>query len=216
MENTGWDGLLPGTFRLFRTELPDVTLELTPLNSPEQLRRIQDGTLDGGFIYQYDAPPAGITPLPLLDNGVVLAVPRAWELTPGPHGMSLSAMRDRPFILFPRKAYPAYYDCLIEACHRLGITLRITQEADTEAAILSLVCAGMGAAIVNAANLGRPPAQVAFFPLSDLSIAMPLVFAHADNATNPVLPHFMRILKNALDEVRTSPQPGMRKLHPVP
>jgi len=127
-------------------------------------------------------------------------VPRAWELEPGPQGINLSSMCNRPFILFPREAYPAYYDCLIDACHKLGITLHVTQEADTETAILSLVCSGMGAAIVNAANLGRPPAQVQFFALNDLSVSMPLVFAYSSKSTNPALPRFMQILQSTLDK----------------
>ncbi len=201
VENAGWDGLLPRTFKNFRAELPDVTMQLTTLNSPEQLLAIEAGTLDGGFIYQYGAVPPGLETLPLLDYDVVLAVPRSWGMDNGSRtNIDIIGMLGRPFVMFPRAIYPAYYDKLIEACQRLGLSLNIVNEANSEATILSLVCSGIGAAIVNAANLGRPPAQVQFFGLNDLSIPMPLVFAYSRESTNPVLQRFIPILRATLSD----------------
>lgn len=201
VENAGWDGLLPNTFKNFRAELPDVTIELTTLNSPEQLLSIEAGTLDGGFIYQYGAVPAGLATLPLVDYDVVLAVPRSWGMDHcAQANIDVTSMIGRPFVMFPRAVYPAYYDKLIAACQRSGLNLNIVNEANTEATMLSLVCSGIGAAIVNAANLGRPPAQVQFFALNDLSIPMPLVFAYSRECTNPVLPRFVSTLRATLSD----------------
>ncbi|WP_354682587.1 LysR family transcriptional regulator [Cupriavidus necator] len=209
VENAGWDGLVPKTFSRFQAEVPEVKIELTALNSPQQLRAIADETLDGGFIYQYGPLSGEFTTIPLLEYNVVLAVPRAWDID---HDetlpIDLRSLADRPFVMFPRMAYPTYYDRLIGAFQQSGIHLNVVQEETTEAAILSLVCSGIGAAVVNSANLGRPPAQVRFFRLNDLSIPMPLTFAHRSDASNPVLSRFLSVLHATLGDMqKASPTP---------
>jgi len=206
VENAGWDGLLPLTFKNFRAELPGVGTELTTLNSPEQVRAIEDGSLDGGFIYQYGPVADGLLTLPLLEHDVVLAVPRSWDMGPMDKASTdIASLAGRPFVMFPRAVYPAYHDRLIDACQRRGLTPNIVHEASSEATILSLVCSGIGAAIVNAANLGRPPAQVRFFALNDLSIPMPLVFAYPRASGNPVLPRFIATLRASLEQMAETP-----------
>jgi DNA-binding transcriptional LysR family regulator len=198
VENAGWDGLVPRTFRAFQAEAAEVKIELTALNTPDQLQAIAAGTLDAGFIYQYGPLPGGFTAIPLVDHDVVLAVPRAWEMPEEAGAIELRSVAERPFVTFPRSVYPLYYDRLLGACLQCGVSLNVVEEGTTETAILSLVCSGMGAAIVNSANLGRPPAQVRFFKLKDLSIPMPLVFAHQAQNASPVLARFKAVLRSAL------------------
>ncbi|WER44649.1 LysR family transcriptional regulator [Cupriavidus sp. WKF15] len=199
VENSGWDGIVPHVFRRFQAEVPDVRIELVPMNTPQQLDALRDGMLDGGFIYQYGPLDSSLAALPLATNNVVLAAPHAWTL-PGDDGsrhptVTLRDIADWPFITFPRAVYPLYYDRLIGACQALGVTLDVVQEVSTEAAVLSLVCAGIGAAIVNSANLGRPPALVRFASFSDLAIPMPLVFVHPANALEPALARFIETVR---------------------
>jgi DNA-binding transcriptional LysR family regulator len=197
VENAVWSGPVSSALSAFEQAAPNVALELTPMNTPEQLDALAAGRLDGGFCYRFGALPEGIASLHVLDQSVVLAVPQAW-----PHGsagaVSAHELSGRPFIAFPRRVYPAYYDRLLSACAERGLTLDIRQEASTETAILSLVSAGMGAAIVNAANRDRPPARVRFVDLLDLEISLPLEFcfvAHeAAHEANPTLKRFLDLL----------------------
>ncbi|ARP81189.1 LysR family transcriptional regulator [Bordetella genomosp. 8] len=223
VENSAWDGIVPDIFRRFQLEVPDVRMELIPMNTPDQLQQIEAGTLDGGFVYQYGPLPDAFDALPLGTKNVLLAAPLAWRLPIASTGngdagagaganagkgtgelpsVALRDIADWPFVTFPRAVYPLYFDKLIGSCQELGVTLRVVQEVSTEAAMLALVCAGIGAAIVNSANLGRPPALARFARLSDLSIDMPLVFSSSKHAANPVLARF-------IDTVR-DPQPALR------
>jgi len=208
VENAGWDGLMPAALRQFQREVPDASIELIARNTPEQLRNIEGGVLDGGFIYAYESLITECEILPLVAHGVVLAVPVSWQMSGQP--VELRQMADKPFVIFPRRVYPAYYDCLIGACQKLGVTLRIVQEERTESAILALVCSGVGAAIVNSANRGRPPALARFIEFSDLSVPMPLSFAFDRANTNPLLERFVQTLRQVASEAEqgASPQPG--------
>jgi DNA-binding transcriptional LysR family regulator len=194
VENAVWGGLVPNALQAFQQTAPQVGIELTPMNTPEQLAAIDAGQLDGGFIYHFGALPEQFASLSLLENGVVLAAPASWSFGRR-KTVRAAQLAGKPFITFPRHVYPAYYDRLIGACERAGLTLDVVQEVSTEAAILSLVSAGVGAAIVNSANRERPPALVQFLALSDLSIVLPLHFAYHEQHRNPALAQFIALLK---------------------
>jgi len=193
VENASWDGLVPDAFNCFQREAPEVSIHLAPMNTPEQVAEILAGTLDGGFIYTYGELARALRVLPLAIDDVVAAVPRSWNF---PEGQPISArkLNGRPMVCFPRQTYPAYYDMLVSACSEAGLTLDVVQEVPTEAAILSLFSAGMGAAIVNAANLGRPPARAQFLRFTDLSVQMPLAFAYLETNPNAALQRLLRVL----------------------
>ncbi|PVX76984.1 LysR family transcriptional regulator [Paraburkholderia unamae] len=194
VENAAWSGVVSRALREFERVVPQVSLELQPMNTPEQLEAIAAGRLDGGFCYRVGVQPEGIAGVPVLEQNVVLAVPEAWPLgQAGP--VAAATLRQTPFIAFPRRVYPAYYDRLLSACAERGLTLDIRQEASTETAILSLVSAGMGAAIVNAANRDRPPARVRFVELQDLSVPLPLEFCFVANGANVALERFVEQLR---------------------
>lgn len=196
VENAAWSGIVSAALRTFEQKVPHVSLELQPMNTPEQLDAIAAGRLDGGFCYRVGVLPDGIAGVPVLEQNVVLAVPESWLL--GKAGAVAAAeLTGIPFIAFPRRVYPSYYDRLLAVCAERGLTLDIRQEATTETAILSLVSAEMGAAIVNAANRERPPARVRFVELQDLSVPLPLEFCFMANGANAALQQFVDLLRQA-------------------
>ncbi|MDM8355891.1 LysR family transcriptional regulator [Pandoraea communis] len=199
VENVSWDGLVPDAFARFQEQAPELQLQLVPSNSPEQIQQIESDSLDGGFIYSFDALPPSLCVLPLQSRRAVLAIPRQWAW-PTSSPIAASALSGTPFVAFPRHTYPAYYDHLIQQAQRAGLTLDIVQEVTTEAAILSLVSAGIGAAIVNASNKSRPPARVAFIDIKDLDIRLPLGFAYARENRNPALARFLTLLETLRTE----------------
>jgi DNA-binding transcriptional LysR family regulator len=195
VENASWSGLVLSAFNAFQQNARDIALELQPMNTPEQFDAIAAQRLDGGFCYRFGALPDGFASLPLLEQTVVLAVPEHCPLgLEGP--LQASDLKDVPFVAFPRHVYAAYYDRLITACADRGLTLDIRQEASTETAILSLVAAGVGAALVNAANRDRPPARVRFVDVTDLDVRLPLEFCYLAQHGNAALQRFIELLGN--------------------
>jgi len=192
VENATWDGTLPRLFRRFKESVVDVDLALVPLSTPEQLDRLQQGTLDGAFMYPFGPLGADYNSHLIAMHDVVVALPTMWELKTSPR--YLKDLADCAFITFPREVYPAYYDTLMHSCSAVNGPLHSVQAVSTEAAILSLVSSGMGAAIVNSANRFRPPALVDFISLDDLSIPLPLTFVTRRDNTNPALRLFLDCL----------------------
>jgi DNA-binding transcriptional LysR family regulator len=189
VEVTAWRGVVPEALRAFRSLAPGVRLELAPMGTPEQLERIERGELDGGFVYLFDNLPEGFVPVQLPPQNVVLALPSQrsyhWKKK-----LRLRDLADTAFVTFHRSAYPAYHARLFAACAQGGLVPRVVQEGAGEAAVLSLVSAGIGVAIVNDANIHRPPVQVDFQQIADLDVPLPLHFVYREDHRNPALARF--------------------------
>jgi DNA-binding transcriptional LysR family regulator len=143
-------------------------------------------------VYLLGEVPETLEVLPLARHDVILAVPGD---APPPRSPMIRAaeLNGQPFVLFHRSIYPAYHDRLLAACQRAGLTPRVVQEVDSESAELTLVAAGIGVAIVNSANLSRPPAHVRFVPLAD--VPLPLSFARLRTNANPASQRFGDLLR---------------------
>ncbi|MGB7757064.1 MAG: LysR family transcriptional regulator [Salinisphaera sp.] len=193
VDNATWDGRLGQVFERFRQAEPEVALDLRPMNSPEQRTALFNGTLDGAFGYPFGNLADSLTWIPITKYPVMLAWPYSNEDAP----RSLAEAARYPFIGFPGFIYPAYYDQLHAAIDATGNTLQFAQLATTEAAMLSLVAARVGVALVNGANRYRPPAGVSFHGLRDIDLELPLCFLYREENASPVLTRFLESLSEA-------------------
>lgn len=191
VESAGWDGVLPAAFSRFQEETSHVRVELVPLNTAEQLAEIEAGTLDCGFVNLFESLPPSYASRQLSQKDVLLAVPLGW---PVPPVASIGYLHDKPVVGFPRAVYPLYYDRMFSACSAAGVTLDVVQEVSTVTAIMALVSAGVGAAIVNNDNRSRPPARVRFLDFSDFSLPIPFCFVWSRANLNPALRRFDAIV----------------------
>lgn len=201
VEVAGWEGIVPESFQAYRQASPHVRLEPTPAGTPKQLTQLLGGTFDGGFVYQFGDLPHSIESMPLQEHGVVLAIPARWPDRPrGP--IRLRDLTGAPFVFFHRATYPAYHDHILAACALGGLVPNIVQEGQNEAAILSLVSAGIGIAIVNDRNRFRPPARVEFVQIRDLRLSLSLSFAFQKERANPAIESMLQYLGHASGKLR--------------
>ncbi len=203
VEITAWEGIVPDALQAFTGEYPEMRLELAPSDTLRQLKLIEDGDLDGGFVYPIGGVPETLATQPVWSGNVVVAFPSGWSgrIAAEPSLRDFAAF---PFVDFPRESYPAHYDRILAACQAAGFSPHVVQQGHSESSILSLVSAGIGVAIVNDANLARPPALVCFARARDLSIPLDLHFIYRADNGNPALRVFIDRLHACLAS-RTAP-----------
>ena len=181
LENASWAGPLPKALNRFARRHPDIQLEVVPLGSVAQIDAVRDGRLDAGFVYRQDNLVEGkLAAHPLATDNVVLAA--STEMAFGHDGpLDPAEVDGLPMVRFRREAAPAYFDRQAAAMTALGIEPQTVQVTDNETTILSLVSAGVGCALVNSANMQRPPRGVQFRKVKGLSVPLAFVFIHRAN-----------------------------------
>lgn len=155
--------VLPGILREFNRRFPGVRVELNESPTSAQLAALQNGQLGCGFFHP-DAPTPGLHTRLLLRerNGVLL---------PANHPLAdrtklqLRDLAEMPFVFFPREHNPGYYDRILAAFGRAGITPRIAEEVWPRANAVGLVRAGLGATFMTPSEAQHLPPEVVFHPL---------------------------------------------------
>lgn len=155
--------LLPAALVALGREHPalDLTVtELDPVAMPEALR---DRRLDVALLHDYDLAPG--TPDPtmdstaLLDETVFLAVPADFPADGDP----VQAVRHADWIAGTPGTL--CHTVTIRACQVAGYTPRVRHHADDFTAVLALVGAGQGVALVPQLGAVGPPPGVRLVPL---------------------------------------------------
>jgi DNA-binding transcriptional LysR family regulator len=190
-ENASWHGVVPDSFRRFRAQQPDTELQLQPAASLEQLEEIRSGRLDAGFLNFMPKADPELDQLLVGRQHVELAVLKRDPLTKLKK-LLLRDLTDVPFVWFPRRANPVFYDRMMLACYRGGLkSPHIVQEGFNEATILSLVSTGLGVGWVLGSARWRCPPTVAVLPVVDLNVPLTLVLAWRRDNSSPLLAKFI-------------------------
>jgi DNA-binding transcriptional LysR family regulator len=190
-ENASWRGVVPDSFRRFRAGQPDAELQLTPATSLEQFEAIRSGRLDAGFVFNVTKGDAELDALPVAMQHVELAVPKGHAFAKVKK-LRLRDLVDAPFVWFPRREAPVFYDHLMHECFKGGLkSPRIVQEGLNEATILSLVSHGMGVGWVNGTARWRCPEGVVIVSIVDLEMPLPLALVWRRDNTSPLLANFI-------------------------
>jgi len=198
VESISWHGLVPASFKRFRSRQPNAELQLRPTSSAEQFEAIASGELDAGFAFAIATADRNLARLDIGALKLVLAAPQDHPLA-SRKSVRLRDLKEAEFIWFPRKESPAFYDRLMSECLRGGLeNPRVVQEAVNEATILSLVSCRLGVAFVSDAARWRRPQSVTLIPVKDLQVQLPLVLVWRKDNTSPLLAQFIADVQSRL------------------
>ncbi|GIG00870.1 LysR family transcriptional regulator [Catellatospora citrea] len=156
--------LLPAALVALARDHPalDLTVtELDPVAMPDALR---ERRLDVALLHDYDLAPVVPDPTvdstPLLDETVYLAVPDDFTVGDDP----VHAARDADWIVGTPGTL--CHTVAIRVCQAAGHSLRARHHADDFTAVLALVAAGQGVALVPQLGAVQPPPGVRLVPLA--------------------------------------------------
>lgn len=184
-------GVLPDIVRRFRSQLPDVTLQLHERESTEIGAALATGDLDIAIVrgpFKHE----GVTAELLVREPLALALPsthgRARE-----KAIALSTLAAEPFVLFPRHTAPGLHDAVIRMCVAAGFSPAVVQEAPSWSSVVCLVAAGLGITIAPLSAGDLRPRTVVFRELRGASGWAELAIAFKKQELSPVAAHFRAI-----------------------
>ena len=144
--------LLPRALAAFSRQHPGIGLAFREAGSRTLLKLLEEGELDLAVVIQPLRHPA-LETLPLLEEELLLAVPRQHPLAHGSHRVPLAQLRDEPFVMLREGTYDLR-DQTLAACRRAGFEPYIALDGGEMDSMLRFVAAGIGLAILPEMVLG--------------------------------------------------------------
>src|SRR5262249_10355339 len=119
-ELSGQHRIFAESVRRFRTNFPDVALEIIPLTAHEQIGMLRSASIDAGFQYRHHEEPDFVTHLSLESDYYVLAMARNHPLAAAEQ-IDARALSSTTLIRVMRTANPALHDRITGHLTHLGI-----------------------------------------------------------------------------------------------
>jgi len=183
--------VLPGVLRSYRALHANVKVELHEMGSADQLRALQAAQLDVGLV-RLPAEATGLAMHVLLREPLVVALPDSHRLAARKR-LRVQALRDDAFVTFPRRLGPGLYDRIFRFCAEAGgFTPQVGMEVEQTHAIVGLVGASLGVALVPSSMRSMQTGGVKFIPLVGApSVEMGLAWRQHD--PSPLLRAFLDV-----------------------
>jgi LysR family nitrogen assimilation transcriptional regulator len=190
----------------FRQQLPRARLTIVEGLSASIAEWIGSGRADLGLVYNPDAQPA-LELTPLLRERLCLVEPAAARRRGEPKPLPLREVGAYPLVLPER--HQSIRRLLQTQAAAVGVKLNIAWEVSSVPAIIDLVCARVGYAVLNASAVaasGRG-SELAVRPIIEPELISVLFLAQP--ATKPPTPLTRRVAR-LLTELLDTPQPPAR------
>src|SRR5258708_224749 len=186
---------LPHAIRHYRLQEPNVLMTLRELTSLEQLHELAERTPAVAVLRKMDvSAPKGISIVEWYRTPLVAALakdhPRAASIS-----LSLTDLRNEPFIMYPRQAGTGIYWHVLDLCTAAGFRPRVVREVIESSTIIGLVAAGVGIAIVPADMNCIQFAGVVYRRIDDSGAYTTLHLARRGSDRSEHLSSLYRVLK---------------------
>lgn len=179
--------------RRYREQHPGVQIMLHDSPPQDQLKAIAAGRLDGGFVGI--APPARTPGIQMIEwhrEPLMCFVPSGHRLAQS-KSVTLSSLAEEPFVAVSHESAPAFAAYLHALCKKAGFRPRIVLESPRAQAVMLMVAAGSGIAILPAALGQFIQRSVHAISLRE-TLAITHVFACPDGRPSAPLAEWLRLL----------------------
>jgi len=189
--------------RAFREARPQCQVELVDMEPGDQLADIREGKLDGGFF--------GIGPTEPLWNlklfnwktvPLVIVLPENHRLANKTSKLSLSNLKDENWVMVSRTRAAPFRKLVEELCVSAGFLPRIVQESDSVQAVLAMVAAGTGIAIVSETLTRMLDRGLVYRMLASRGAVLRRNFVWRANADSEALGVFNDVLQGAVPRLK--------------
>ncbi|MEM1252763.1 MAG: LysR substrate-binding domain-containing protein [Cyanobacteria bacterium P01_H01_bin.21] len=189
------NSILPTAVREFKQRFPDIHLDLTRLQTNQQVKALLAEEIHVGFLHPPIDEPF-LRQEVICQEPMVAVFPDIHPLAIGaPAPISIQCLADESFILFPRPVGPVLYDSIIGLCQQSGFSPKIVQETFPQQTILGLVAAGLGVSLIHASVQQVQQQGVVIRPLIETTPTLESAIVWRLDTVHPALPHLLDIVK---------------------
>ncbi|MBC6485515.1 LysR family transcriptional regulator [Aeromonas hydrophila] len=187
--------LVPAAIARFRTERPQVTIELNDLSTHHQLLALSEGKLDLGFCRL--PAPKGWHCLPAVRAHFVAVLPASYA------GMGeLADLVDKPLAILRRDKAPSFYDHLMNYLAQSGLRFRDIQYVNDFAAGVATAAADIAWTLVPSSTTIEHP-DVLTLPLRDTEASWIIGLIRPPHSKGPLIDAFWQIVADLSEPTPT-------------
>jgi DNA-binding transcriptional LysR family regulator len=196
--------IAPRILGAFNDAYPLAKVEVEERETYELILRLQKRELDAAFMRFVPGDLPGMTSSVLVDEDMVLAVPRGHALARKPQQpVTLKMLDDQGFVLYRRPDGVGIYDWLTAALAKRGFTPRITHEVHRMMASINIVAAGGGISFVPASMQTLHQEAVVYRPLAaNMLPRLPLYLVHRTDQDLMLVKNFVKVAMNVPPKAR--------------
>jgi DNA-binding transcriptional LysR family regulator len=184
---------LPAIFRAYREAYPRVRLHLHESFTSRVIEGLGDGSLDAGILRDGD-PAGGLNVTPIFSEPFVAVLP-ANHPRAKQKSISPAALRDEPFVYFPRAAGARAFEKPLTIFEQFGFRPNIVQEASHWLTILRLIGAGLGVSIAPECVRTIASPDVVCLTLRDTKVFSSIELASLVGESRAIVERFAHIVK---------------------
>jgi DNA-binding transcriptional LysR family regulator len=183
---------LPAAVRRFRELSPGIRVRLREITPTGHVEGLRAGTLDLAVVREPEHEP-DISEHAVVVEPFVAVVPADHPLA-ARKSIAVRALRDEPFVLFPREGHQGLHARLMTLCRRAAFEPRVVQEVEAWHTIVSLVEAGLGVSLIPASFVGRRGGALAYLPLSGRQVTTTTMACVRATGRRPSVDAFLELL----------------------
>lgn len=183
--------ILPDILCMLQECFPDITTNLLELSNEEQIRSIQSGRIDVGFV-RTPIRIEGVVAKTVFLEKFVLVLPEQYSLTTE-QSPDLADLANAPFISFARDCGPGLVDTIVKICNKAGFAPRIVHETSQINSILRLVESGLGYSIVPVSAKYGYQLRVRYIELNQYEETAALSLIYKKDTTRAIVKNFLSL-----------------------
>nr|QWL74014.1 LysR family transcriptional regulator [Aeromonas hydrophila] len=187
--------LVPAAIARFRTERPQVTIELNDLSTHHQLLALSEGKLDLGFCRL--PAPKGWHCLPVVRAHFVAVLPASYAGV-----RELADLVDKPLAILRRDKAPSFYDHLMNYLAQSGLRFRDIQYVNDFAAGIATAAADIAWTLVPSSTTIEHP-DVLTLPLHDTEASWIIGLIRPPHSKGPLIDAFWQIVADLSEPAPT-------------
>jgi DNA-binding transcriptional LysR family regulator len=192
--------LMPSLVSTFSERYPYVKLTLHEMVSAEQIKALQEHRIDVGLLRP--PLPTGFRTLSLGEEEILVFLPAQHPLT-AQESIAIEALAEEPMVMFSKLEAAYFHHLVMEMCAEAGFIPNVRQETRHIHAIVALVGAGMGLALLPESATHIRMRGVEVRPLKargklGKTRKAQFTLAVLDSNVNPVATHFLQVVRDIL------------------
>lgn len=193
---------LPGLINAYRAQAPDIELFLREMVSGKQIDALQGGQIDVGLVRPPVADPE-LDSIRVMTESLLAALPKGHRLA-RQDNVRIKDLDGEPFVMYAPLEARYFYDLLVAQFAKAKILPKYVQYLDQIHAILSLVRAGLGIALVPEAAASLRIKDVVLRPVHlRPSKPVELFLAWRRDHDSPQLSAFLTIVRELIARENT-------------